>query len=157
MFDSVPDEFKPASIDKNQPGLFHKAKDNRVKVEFENNQHGKPKVTFEGVSEDYKDNDAVLFFDGENFRLERLHRAVKRLRHVRQPGESTAAATAAMAPSAGPAAESYSPPLGKGLKPPESLNKGPVLPLPVSLLHSCNLMHLCFEQKQRTTFGYSHC
>ena len=156
MFDCVPDEFKPASIDKNQPGSFHKAKDNRVKVEFENNQHGKPKVTFEGVSEDYKDNDAVLFFDGENFRLERLHRAVKRLRHVRQPGESTAAATTAMAPAAGAAAESYSPPLGKGLKP-ESLNKGPVLPLPVSLLHSCNLMHLCFEQKQRTTFGYSHC
>ncbi|XWS47590.1 hypothetical protein CRYUN_Cryun14cG0165200 [Craigia yunnanensis] len=127
-------EFKPASIDKNQPGSFHKAKDNRVKVEFENNQHGKPKVTFEGVSEDYKDNDAVLFFDGETFRLERLHRAVKRLRHVRQPGESTAAATTAMAPSVGPAAESYSPPLGKGGKP-EFLNKGPVQPLPLQVEH----------------------
>lgn len=133
LFDSVPDEFKPASIDKNQPGLFHKAKDNRVKVEFENNQPGKPKVTFEGASEDYKDNDAVLFFDGETFRLERLHRAVKRLRHVRQPGESTASATTTMAPSAGPAADSYSPPPAKGSKP-EPLNKAPVLPLPVSLL-----------------------
>ncbi|MBA0604582.1 hypothetical protein Godav_017233 [Gossypium davidsonii] len=123
-------EFKPASIDKNQPGLLHKSKDYRVKVEFENNQHGKPKVTFDGVCEDYKDNDAVLFFDGEAFRLERLHRAVKRLRHVRQPGESMAAATGttAMAPSVGPAAESYSPPLGKGPKP-ESSNKSPVPPL----------------------------
>ncbi|MFQ6619435.1 hypothetical protein Gotur_000342 [Gossypium turneri] len=123
-------EFKPASIDKNQPGLLHKSKDYRVKVEFENNQHGKPKVTFDGVCEDYKDNDAVLFFNGEAFRLERLHRAVKRLRHVRQPGESRAAATSttAMAPSVGPAAESYSPPLGKGPKP-ESSNKSPVPPL----------------------------
>ncbi|KAL4362951.1 hypothetical protein GQ457_04G022770 [Hibiscus cannabinus] len=43
------------------------------------------KVTFEGANEDYKDNDEVLFFDGEAFQLERLHRAVKRLRHVRQP------------------------------------------------------------------------
>ncbi|XVF20676.1 hypothetical protein REPUB_Repub12eG0022400 [Reevesia pubescens] len=125
-------EFKPASIDKNQPGLFHKAKDNRVKVEFENNQLGKPKVTFDGVSEDYKDNDAVLFFDAENFRLERLHRAVKRLRHVRKAGESTAAATTAIASSAGPAAESYSPPHGKGVKP-ESFNKGPVLTLPLQV------------------------
>ncbi|EOY04034.1 RNA polymerase II transcription elongation factor, putative isoform 2, partial [Theobroma cacao] len=127
-------EFKPASIDKNQPGSFHKAKDNRVKVEFENNQHGKPKVTFEGVSEDYKDNDAVLFFDGETFRMERLHRAVKRLRHVRQPGESTAAATTAMAPSVGPSADSYSPPLAKGAKH-ESLNKGPVQPVSLQVEH----------------------
>ncbi|XP_039054440.1 ELL-associated factor 2-like [Hibiscus syriacus] len=122
-------EFKPASIDKNQPGLLHKSKDNRVKVEFENNQPGKPKVTFEGASEDYKDNDAVLFFDGETLRLERLHRAVKRLRHNRQPGES-----APLAASAGPAAESYSPPLGKGVKP-ESSNKVPVPPLPHRVEH----------------------
>ncbi|XP_039039279.1 ELL-associated factor 2-like [Hibiscus syriacus] len=122
-------EFKPASIDKNQPGLLHKSKDNRVKVEFENNQPGKPKVTFEGASEDYKDNDAVLFFDGETLRLERLHRAVKRLRHNRQPGES-----ASLAASAGPAAESYSPPLGKGVKP-ESSNKASVPPLPLRVEH----------------------
>ncbi|KAB2057575.1 hypothetical protein ES319_A11G178200v1 [Gossypium barbadense] len=120
-------EFKPASIDKSQPGLLHKAKDNRVKVEFENNQHGKPKVTFEGASEDYKDNDAVLFFNGEAFRLERLHRAVKRLRHVRQPGES-----ASMVMSAGPAMESYSPPPPKGVKP-ESSNKVPVPSLPLQV------------------------
>ncbi|KAE8684670.1 ell-associated factor Eaf-like isoform 2 [Hibiscus syriacus] len=120
-------EFKPASIDKSQPGSFHKTKDNRVKVEFENNQHGKPKVTFEGTCEDYKDNDAVLFFDGETFRLERLHRAVKRLRHVRQPGESTAIAS-----SSGPATESYSPPVGRGLKP-ESSNKSSVPSIPLQV------------------------
>ncbi|KAJ4874814.1 RNA polymerase II transcription elongation factor [Raphanus sativus] len=87
-------EFKPASIDKKRSGNLHKKKDNRVSVEFQNNQPGKPKVTFEGSSEDYKDNDAVLFFDGEKFRLERLHRAVKQLRHLRTPGESAAAAAA---------------------------------------------------------------
>lgn len=58
-------------------------------MEFQNNQLGKPNVLFKGNSEDYKDNDAVLFFDGQTFRLERLHRAVKQLRHDRQPGEST--------------------------------------------------------------------
>ncbi|KAI8027378.1 Bifunctional nuclease 1 [Camellia lanceoleosa] len=81
-------EFKPTSIDKNQARLLHKNKENRVTVEFHNNQPRKPKVTFEGSSEDYKENDAVLFFDGESFWLERLHRAVKRLRHVRLPSES---------------------------------------------------------------------
>ncbi|CAN8235618.1 unnamed protein product [Cochlearia groenlandica] len=84
-------EFKPASIDKNRSGTLHKKKDNRVSVEFQNNQPGKSKVTFEGSSEDYKENDAVIFFDGERFRMERLHRAVKQLRHLRTPGESAAA------------------------------------------------------------------
>ncbi|CAN6463159.1 unnamed protein product [Victoria cruziana] len=93
-------EFKPASIDKSQPGSLNKTKDNKVTVEFQNNQPGKPKVIFEGTSEDYKDNDAVLFFDGNSFRLERLHRAVKRLRHLRLPGESSAAAAAAAAAAA---------------------------------------------------------
>ncbi|KAK8669634.1 hypothetical protein V6N13_107059 [Hibiscus sabdariffa] len=74
-------------------------------------------------------NGAVLIFDGEMFRLERLHRAVKRLRHVRQPGES-----AAFAASAGPAAESYSPPLGKVVKS-ESSKK--VLVPPLSLQVEC--------------------
>ncbi|GJZ51868.1 ELL-associated factor 1 [Tanacetum coccineum] len=69
-------EFKPASIDKNQPGKLHKTSNNIVAVEFQNNQPGKPKVSFEGSSEDYKDNDAVLFFDGKSFRLQRLHRSV---------------------------------------------------------------------------------
>lgn len=116
------DEFKPASIDKNQPGLLHKSKDNRVALEFHNNQHGKPKVTFEGVSEDHKKDEAVLFFDGEGFRLERLHRAVKRLRHVRLPGES-AAPVAAVTSTSVSAVESYSPPtVGKGPKL-QSLNK----------------------------------
>lgn len=124
----ISDEFKPASIDKNQPGVLNKNKDNRVTVEFHNNQHGKPKVTFEGSSEDYKENDAVLFFDGETFRLERLHRAVKRLRHVRTPGESAAAAT-----SVGPAApEASSPPIGKPNKF-QSANKGTILPVPVRI------------------------
>ncbi|ERN00037.1 hypothetical protein AMTR_s00105p00060140 [Amborella trichopoda] len=86
-------EFKPASIDKNQAGSLHKKKDNRVTVEFPNNQLGKPNVKFDGSIEDCKDNEAVLFFDGHSFRLERLHRAVKRLRHVRLPGESSSSAT----------------------------------------------------------------
>lgn len=110
----VTDEFKPASIDKNQPGKLHKTSDNKVAVEFQNNQPGKPKVSFEGSSEDYKDNDAVLFFDGESFRLERLHRSVKRLRHVRQPGESAGVAAAVGVSGLQP--EASSPPLGKGSK-----------------------------------------
>ena len=131
------DEFKPASIDKNQPGTLHKNKDNRITVEFQNNQAGKPKVTFEGSSEDYKENDAVLFFDGESFRLERLHRAVKRLRHVRLPGESASAALAAAAAagsssaSGGPAVEAGSPPVAKGNKLP--FNKTTIPAVPVSL------------------------
>ncbi|KAH9675588.1 EAF domain-containing protein [Citrus sinensis] len=118
-------EFKPASIDNNQPGLLHKNRDNRVTVEYQNNQHGKPKVIFEGVSEDYRDNDAVLFFDGETFRLERLHRAVKRLRHVRLPGEPAATAASTITTSVVPVAESYSTPVGKGSKPQPS-NTGTV-------------------------------
>ncbi|KAF5956343.1 hypothetical protein HYC85_003568 [Camellia sinensis] len=113
------DEFKPASIDKNQAGLLHKNKENRVTVEFHNNQPGKPKVTFEGSSEDYKENDAVLFFDGESLRLERLHRAIKRLRHVRLPGESAAAAAGT---SLGPAVGATSPPTSKMAKV-QTLNK----------------------------------
>ncbi|XP_020097375.1 ELL-associated factor 1 [Ananas comosus] len=109
-------EFKPASIDKTQPGSLHKSKENRVTVEFHNNQPGKPKVTFEGSSEECKDNDGVLFFDGETFRLERLHRAVKRLRHIRLPGESAAAVNLAAASSAGTGADSGSPPLAKVAK-----------------------------------------
>lgn len=125
-------EFKPASIDKSQSGLLHKNKDNRVTVEFHNNQHGRPKVSFEGVSEDYKENDAVLFFDGRTFRLERLHRAVKRLRHVRLPGESTSAATLATTALVGAAAESYSPPLGKGAKV-QSLNNDIIHQMPAEV------------------------
>ncbi|KAG7543714.1 Transcription elognation factor Eaf N-terminal [Arabidopsis thaliana x Arabidopsis arenosa] len=62
-------------------------------LEFQNNQVNKPKVRFDGVSEDYndRDKDAILFFDGENFRLEKLHRAVKRLKYLRVPDESAAA------------------------------------------------------------------
>lgn len=131
------DEFKPASIDKSQPGSLHKSKDNRVTVEYHNNQHGKPKVTFEGVSEDYnyKENDAVLFFDGETFRLERLHRAVKRLRHVRLPGES-AASVATGTVTVAPAVETYSPPVGKGANL-QSSNKGVTHQIPVSVIWFC--------------------
>jgi ELL-associated factor len=109
-------------------------------VEFHNNQHGKPKVSFEGISEDYKENDAVLFFDGQNFRLERLHRAMKRLRHVRLPGESTAAATSAPTALVGATAESYSPPLDKEAKV-QSLNKGMVHQVPVSFLWFSNFLY----------------
>lgn len=124
---SFSDEFKPASIDKNQRGTLHKSKDNKVTVEFQNIQPGKPKVTFEGTSEDCKDNDAVLFFDGESFRLERLHRGVKRLRHNRMMGESAG-------PGPGVAsvgvAEASPPPIAKGIKH-QPLNKDPFPALPV--------------------------
>ncbi|KAK4741537.1 hypothetical protein SAY87_025125 [Trapa incisa] len=109
-------EFKPASIDKSKPGKLQKTKENRVSVEFQNNQPGKPKVAFKGSSEDYKDSDAVLFFDGENFRLERLHRSVKQLRHVRQLDEPSTASVAA-APQPGLPPEPQSSPVGKSRKP----------------------------------------
>lgn len=139
---SLSDEFKPASIDKNQRGTLHKSKDNKVAVEFQNIQPGKPKVAFEGSSEDYKDNDAVLFFDGESFRLERLHRAVKRLRHKRMLGESTGAAS--VAASAG-VSDASSPPVGKGIKNQPS-NKDTFHAVPVGfflrLLYKSLLVHL---------------
>lgn len=108
-------EFKPASIDKTKPGSLRKTKENRVTVEFHNNQLGKPKVTFDGCSEDYK-NDAVLFFDGETFRLERLHRSVNQLRHRRQPGESASAAAASSAALSGPVVEPRLSPVAKAPK-----------------------------------------
>lgn len=120
-----------------------KNKDNRVTVEFQNNQHGKPKVTFEGSSEDYKDNDAVLFFDGETFRLERLHRAVKRLRHVRTRGESVAAANTVGTN----AVETSSPPVGKSNKF-QSANKGTNLPVSVCIFSENSMkmhVHTCRE------------
>lgn len=126
------DEFKPASIDKNQAGMLHKTKDNRVTVEFNNNQPGRPKVVFEGTSEDYKDNDGVLFFDGESFRLEHLHRAVKRLRHVRLPGEFTGAVNNASAVTNAPTIESRSPPLAKNIKS-QTLSKPINHSMPVSI------------------------
>nr|GMC97507.1 lisH domain-containing protein C1711.05-like [Ipomoea batatas] len=42
-------EFKPASIDKNQSGKLHKNKENRVTVEFQNSQPGKPKIEVERI------------------------------------------------------------------------------------------------------------
>uniref|UniRef100_A0ACD5TXH9 Uncharacterized protein n=1 Tax=Avena sativa TaxID=4498 RepID=A0ACD5TXH9_AVESA len=122
-------EFKPASIDKTQAGSLQKSKDNRVAVEFHNNQPGKPKVAFEGSQEEYKDIDGVLFFDGETFRLERLHRAVKRLRHVRVPGESAAASLAATTTGMG---ESHSPPSAKVAKLP-AMNKPLIHSAPVEV------------------------
>lgn len=97
---------------------MHKTNDNKVTVEFQNNQPGKPKVCFEGSSEDYKDNDAVLFFDGTSFRLERLHRSVKRLRHNRQPGESVLPPESSTSPPLAVAAAA-----GKGPKFQSSSNK----------------------------------
>ncbi|XP_038693927.1 uncharacterized protein LOC119991629 isoform X2 [Tripterygium wilfordii] len=116
----INDEFKPASIDKTKPGSLNKNKDNRVSLEFQNSQAGKSNVAFEGCSEDYKENDAVLFFDGETFRLERLHRAVNRLRRLRVPGESA------------PAGESRLSPAGKSSK---SVNTGrsTIPPVPVEV------------------------
>ncbi|KAF1879228.1 hypothetical protein Lal_00047901 [Lupinus albus] len=108
-------EFKPASVDKSKSAWMHKTKENRVSVEFQNNQIGKPKVIFEGNSEEYRDNDAVLFFDGTTLRLERLHSAVNQLRHLRMPGESAAAASV-VAPC-GPTSDPRSSPVGKSVKP----------------------------------------
>ncbi|KAH7435888.1 hypothetical protein KP509_06G082700 [Ceratopteris richardii] len=71
-----------------RPGSLFKSTDNKVTVELCNNQAAKPKVSFQGNSEDCKELDAVIFFDGKSFRLERLHKAVKSLRHLRLPGES---------------------------------------------------------------------
>lgn len=123
---NVVDEFKPASIDKTKAGSLHKNKDNRVSVEFQNNQLGKPKVTFEGSSEDYKENDAVLFFDGQTFRLERLHRAVKQLRHLRMPGESASA-------QLGPVLEPRLSPVTKPSKPAQ-MARTSIPPVPVSFI-----------------------
>ncbi|GER33132.1 RNA polymerase II transcription elongation factor [Striga asiatica] len=120
-------EFKPASIDKNQHGTLHKSKDNKVTVEFQNIQPGKPKMIFEGTSEDYKDSDAVLFFDGESFRLERLHSAVKRLRHNRMLSESAGLTSGPVGPS-----EASSPPVGKGVKH-HMVNKEIYHPMPVEV------------------------
>ena len=89
----VADEFKPASIDTTRPGTLFKNAENKVTVDFCNNQAGKPKVSFQGNSEDCRDLDGVIFFDGKSFRLERLHKAVKSLRHVRLPGESSNASS----------------------------------------------------------------
>ncbi|KDP38030.1 hypothetical protein JCGZ_04673 [Jatropha curcas] len=125
-------EFKPASIDKSKVGSLHKNKENRVSVEFQNNQLGKPKVTFEGSSEDYKENDGVLFFEGETLRMERLHRAVKQLRHLRLPGESATAAAVAAGQS-GPAIEPRLSPVGKGLKPMQIGRSTPFPPVPVEV------------------------
>ncbi|KAK4777119.1 hypothetical protein SAY86_005807 [Trapa natans] len=76
-------EFKPTSMDKNRPGYFHKRKkDTMVHMEFQNNQQGKPNVVFQGIVEDYKENGAILLFDGHTFRMEQLHHAVNKLRHV---------------------------------------------------------------------------
>ncbi|OIW12894.1 hypothetical protein TanjilG_28269 [Lupinus angustifolius] len=110
-------EFKPASVDRTKPGSMRKTKENRVSVEFQNNQIGKPKVTFEGSSEEYRENDAVLFFDGTALRLERLHSAVKQLRHLRMPGESAATAAASVTAPSGPPLDQQSSPIGKSTKP----------------------------------------
>lgn len=127
--------------------------DNRVTVEFQNNQHGKPKVSFEGTCEDYKESDAVLFFDGQTCRLERLHRAVKRLRHVRLPGESAAAANFATTSSAGTIAESYTPSLGKRSKV-RSLNNDLIHQIPVSFHWLCNSFYLLqVEDIKRAKMG----
>lgn len=129
------DEFKPASIDKTKPGSLRKTKENRINVEFQNNQLGKPKVAFEGSSEDYKDNDAVLFFDGQTLRLERLHRAVKQLRHVRQPGESAGAASGAAVAQSGPAVEPRLSPVGKAAKPIHNIRSTiPAVPVSFSFI-----------------------
>ncbi|KAH9604760.1 hypothetical protein KSS87_004814 [Heliosperma pusillum] len=83
-------DFMPASVDKTQPGSLHRRKD-KINVELNHVQPGKPKFNFEGTGETLNENDAVMYFDGSStFRLERLHRAVNRLKHCRLPGEQHA-------------------------------------------------------------------
>lgn len=158
LFFFLSDEFKPASIDKNKRGTLHKSKDNKVTVGFQNIQPGKPKVNFEGTSEDYKDNnDAVLFFDGESFRLERLHRAVKRLRHNRMISESTGVGAASVGLS-----DTNSPPVGKAIKH-QPLNKDTFHPVSVSFssttaLSSCQSFYKMkrfkgLENSKTITYG----
>lgn len=143
-------EFKPASIDKNQRGTLHKSKDNKVTVEFQNIQHGKPKVVFEGSSEDYKDNDAVLFFDGESFRLERLHRAVKRLRHNRALSESAGTASAPVGH-----ADATSPPIGKGTKhQPMNKDSFPALPVEVERIEIGDFRNSDAKTRQEKAVEY---
>ncbi|XP_074264464.1 uncharacterized protein LOC141586958 isoform X1 [Silene latifolia] len=79
-------DFMPASVDKTQPGTLHRRKD-KINVEHNHVQPGKPKFNFEGTGETLNENDAVMYFDGSTFRLERLHRSVNRLKHCRLPGE----------------------------------------------------------------------
>ncbi|CAD6206221.1 unnamed protein product [Miscanthus lutarioriparius] len=92
-----------SSIDKTQAGSLQSTKDNRVTVEFHNNQPGKPK---------------------------RLHRAVKGLRHVRVPGESAAVNLAAT--TTGMGAESQSTPSPKVIKS-QTMSKPAVHSVPVEV------------------------
>ena len=55
VFVCFPYEFKPASIDNSQIW------DSIVTVEFHKNQHGRPKVSFEGASENYKQMHHVFY------------------------------------------------------------------------------------------------
>ncbi|GBG67134.1 hypothetical protein CBR_g81558 [Chara braunii] len=76
-------DFKPASVDRTKPGSMFKDAENKIIVEFRNNQAGKPKVGFQGINEQCKELEGIVFFDGKEIRLERLSRAVKSLRHIR--------------------------------------------------------------------------
>ncbi|KAK4765836.1 hypothetical protein SAY87_007478 [Trapa incisa] len=111
------DEFKPTSMDKNRPGYFHKRKkDTMVHMEFQNNQQGKPNVVFQGIVEDYKENGAILLFDGHTFRMEQLHHAVNKLRHVCRSGELHTA-------SVGPSLQSHLEPVGNAASYPQFPSK----------------------------------
>jgi ELL-associated factor len=92
-------------------------------------------VAFEGSSEDYKDTDAVLFFDGDAFHLEKLHRAFKSLKHKRVPGESNGLTglTGAGTNGGGSSAEAHSPPLPKVART-QAVNRPSIHALPVSLM-----------------------
>jgi len=94
-FEIFIDEFKPQSADSAKPGLLCKTEEKSVSMESQNKQIGKSKVTFEGTSEEYKESDAVLFFNGKILRLELLDRAVEQLQYIQKPGESSTAAAAA--------------------------------------------------------------
>jgi len=90
-FEIFIDDFKPQSADSAKPGLLCHTEEKSVSVESQNKQIGKSEVTFEGTSEEYKESDAVLFFDGKRLRLELIDREVEQLQHIQKCGESSTA------------------------------------------------------------------
>ncbi|CAI5485032.1 unnamed protein product [Closterium sp. Yama58-4] len=98
-------EFKPASIDSARPGTLRRGGESRgeskVGVELPNNQPGKPPVEFEGHVDPCRDQEGLVLFDGRSFRLERLHYAVRNLRHIRLAKEKPAGTAGTVGADAG--------------------------------------------------------
>ncbi|GAQ80656.1 hypothetical protein KFL_000590090 [Klebsormidium nitens] len=76
--------FKPASVRSSTSGSLHISGDNEVTMEFHPPAAGKPNFVFQGKAEPCKELEAVLFFDGESFTIEKLARSIGSLRHIKQ-------------------------------------------------------------------------